>query len=61
MSKSKSRIDIDYHKIALYIGIFVCILSIAFGYGLYKKQSFKTIFYNLINSIMYSGRNIPTI
>jgi len=59
MSKSKSRITIDYHKIALYIGAIVFILSIAFGYGLYKKQSVSTIFNNLINSIMYSRRNFP--
>ena len=61
MPKSKSRIHIDYNKIAIYVFIIVCFLSIAIGYGLYKKQSFSTIFNNILSATIYSGRSSTII
>ena len=57
MSKSKSSIKINYKKVSLFIGLIVCFLIIAVGYGLYKKQSLSTILNNISNAVVYSNRS----
>lgn len=54
---TKSKITINYHKIGIYVGLIVCFLIIAVGYGLYKKQSLSTILNNISNAVVYSNRS----